>query len=513
MKINKLLTNTSIALILSATAVNAAMLDYLSPADPTQTKQLKDSRAESMYYAPAQKAVLTKNTIRNQYEIAMQRFMQSNVKSAYADFEILINSVTPSDYTYIKIADNMAEIGLFNLSNTALKKISDKTILSVREDDLKKFYFPKNQLRKSDEIYLAEVYSNIMYNAQSKEATAELVKNTELLSNSDYANYIAALGYLKTGNAQNAQSYIDNALKINPDNVNYQKLKIETLLLDNKIKDALKILANVKKYNFTTISYKTKIDTLEKYTLYKAEKDDVMKKYYLASYYYALDDDVKAMRTLQTAITNKKKTNRFVYGLMSEIYYNQKEYEKAESFADKSIKLGGNNPDARMTMGKINFREQKYKEALNNFKAVTDNSESLVWTAKTYSAMGQEKQAKEIYAKILKENSDCADAYYYMALADKDRISEYLKKAVAININYADSWLELAKSALSQKRLALAGKYLDIVKYIDENDFRYYYYQGLVCKAKGLQQDANYYFKRSLTLNPDNEQAKKELGI
>ena len=73
--------------------------------------------------------------------------------------------------------------------------------------------------------------------------------------------------------------------------------------------------------------------------------------------------------------------------------------------------------------------------------------------------------------------------------------------------------MELAKAAIARENTRLAGRYLDVVKYIDENDFRYYYYQGLVFKAKGLNQDANYYFKKSLAINPNNELAKKELGI
>jgi len=513
MQLNRVLIFTLISVMFSQLNCRAAMLDYLTPAVPSQVKPLKDSREESMFYTPTQKAVLTQNSIRNQYEIAMQRFMQANVKSAYMDFKMLIRHVVPNDYAYLKIADNMAEIGLFNLSDAALNQVSDKKILSFRVDDLKRFYYPKNSLTDKDEIYLAEVFSNIMYNAQSREATSELVKNTDLMSKSDYANYIAALGYLKSGNADNAQKYIDSALSINPDNINYQKLKIEVLLQANNPKNALKVLENIKKNNFNTQTYLSKIDTLEKYTLYKSEKDDIMKKYYLALYYCSLGDDFKALRTLQSAITAKKKTNKQIYGLMAEVYYRQKEYEKAQNFAEKSSQLGGNNSDAMMVLGKINFREKKYKDALKYFKASGGSTSSLVWTAMTYSAMNEDKQAREIYSKILKEHSNCAEAYYNVALSDIDRKEDYLKSAVAINLNYKEGWLELAKSAITAAHLNTAGKYLDVLKYIDENDFRYYYYQGLVSKAKGLNQDATYYFRKSLALNPDNELAKKELGI
>jgi tetratricopeptide (TPR) repeat protein len=370
-------------------------------------------------------------------------------------------------------------------------------------------------VNEHDEVYLAEIYSNIMYNAQGKEATAELLKNAVLLNKSDYANYIAALGLFKTGESEQAETYINNAIKINPDNINYQKLKIEISLMNDKNSDAVKILSNIKKVKFYTSYYKDKISILEEYIAYKTEKNDTLKKYHLGYYYHNLGEDVKAARTLQGAISNKKKYNRSVYGLLADVYYSQKEYEKAYNFADKSIQLGGNNPKARMVLGKIAYRKQDYKTALKQFKSVNssiDSSASL-WIAMIYSAMGDEKQARDIYYKILKDRSDCSEAYYSVANNEKEREQEYYKKSVTANLNYKDGWVGLAKYAIEHNNLASAGKYLEIVKYIDENDFRYYYYQGLLLKAKGYHQDAKYYFRRSLVINPDNNPAKKELGI
>ncbi len=43
-----------------------------------------------------------------------------------------------------------------------------------------------------------------------------------------------------------------------------------------------------------------------------------------------------------------------------------------------------------------------------------------------------------------------------------------------------------------------ALSFLNIAKYIDENDFRYYYYLGLVLKNKGLTADARKNFEKVL---------------
>ncbi len=501
----------SIVACLSCQQVGASMLDYLQPADPTNNSIIQHKEEVAL----PKKAQLTQNDVHNHYAIAMQRFMQCNVKSAYMDFKILIQSIVPNDYAYLRMADEMAEIGLFNLSEAALAKTSDKDIAFELSEDIKKFYFPKNMLKPEDEIYLAEIYSNIIYNAQSKEATSELIKNTTLLETSDYANYLTALGLLKGGDLKNSEKYINNALKINPQNLNYQKLKIEIILQGDNPKNALKYLADLKNNSLGTETYIKKVNTLEQYTLYKTEKNEILKKYHLGYYYYYQEEYPKAIRTLQGAISTKKNTNREIYALLSEVYFAQKEYEKAENFADKSLKLGGNNKKASMIMGKIKYKNKEYKEALKYFKDAESKTDALpsAWTAMTYSALGDKKTAKQINAKILKEHSDCALAYYNVALQDKDREYEYMKKAIAINLSFIDGWIGLTQNALDKNNFDNANKYLAIVKHIDENDFRYYYYQGLMYKAKGLNQDAKYYFQKSLTINPDNELAKKELGI
>ncbi len=499
---------------MTSALAEASMLDYISPVDPTETHPVKNN-TEFLYEVKTQKAKLTQNDIHNHYEIAMQRFMQCNVKSAYMDFKLLIKTIVPNDYAYLRMADEMAEIGLFNLSEEAMEKATDEEIAFIQSEDIKKFYFPKNKLNDNDEVYLAEIFSNIMYNAQSKEAANELLKNTSLLEKSDYANYLVALGLLKTGDLKNADLYINKALKINPENLNYQKLKIEIILQGNNPKTAIKVLANMKNTKLYTDSFNKKVNALEQYTLYKTEKNEILKKYYLGYYYFCLGEHPKAIRTLQGAISTKKKYNRMVYALMSEIYLDQKEYEKAENFADKSLKLGGNNPKALMVLGKLNYKNKNFKEALKYFKDAESKNDPLpsVWIAMTYNQLGETDKAKEVNYKILKDHSDCYQAYYNVALQDKDREYEYMKKAVAINLSFIDGWVGLVKCSIEKNNLNNANKYLGIVKYIDENDFRYYYYQGLVYKAKGLNQDANYFFKKCLTINPDCDLAKKELGI
>lgn len=506
----------SLILIFSACSVNAYALninDLIKPVNPLETKFPVDKDIISV----PKKATLTKNDIHNQYAIALNKYIQSNVKSSYSDFEVLIESISPLDYVYLQTAEKMADLGFFNLSELSVLKLQDEDISYMLSEDVKHFYFPAVKLSPNDEIYLAEMYSNIVYNDQSREVTAELVKNTALLQKNDYANYIAALGYLKSNNIIDAEKYIDTAISKNPKNLNYKKLKAEILAQSNKPQNALKVVEDIKKQNLLTTQFKRKVDSIEQYTLYKTKKNEFEKKYHLAYYFYYENELNKSMRTLQTAFNTKKSNNKNVYALLSRVYYDLKEFEKAEDNATKAYKLDKSNVIALLVLGDLAYRDNNFEEALKYYEnAASKEKQSYtpdIKVADTCQKLGKNKKAFEIYSKILRTHSDCYEAYYNMALLDKTRELPYLKKSVAINSQFKDGWIDLARVAIGANKLNLASNYLAVAKYIDENDFRYYYYQGLVYKNKGLTGDAKRSFRKSIMLNPDYAPAKEELSI
>ena len=123
------------------------------------------------------------------------------------------------------------------------------------------------------------------------------------------------------------------------------------------------------------------------------------------------------------------------------------------------------------------------------------------------------KKAKDLYSKVLKVSSKSYEAYYQMALLEKDREVAYLKKTIAINPNFKDAWIDLAKLEIDKDSYEQALTYLGVAKYIDDSDYRYYYYLGLILKNKGLLAEADRNFEKSLKLNPDYQLAKEELKI
>jgi tetratricopeptide (TPR) repeat protein len=397
----------------------------------------------------------------------------------------------------------------------AISKIDDKNLSDFIVEDMKQYYFPSVKLKKDDEIYLGEVFSNIMYNDQSREATSELVKNTTLMQTSDYANYIASLGYLKSNDFADAEIHIDTAIKMNDQNLNYKKLKAEILAQGKKPQNALKMVDYIKSQKLYSADYTRKVNSLEQFVLYKSKKNYSEKMYHLGYYYYYENELAKSVKTLQGAFSTKKKANKDVYSLLSRVYFDMSDFEKAQDCATKAYKIDSKNTQALLVLGDLSYRTKDYKTALKYYKEAESSDktsfDSSVKIAQTYEQLGKEKKAFEIYERLLKTYDNCYIAYYKIALKDKSKEIAYLKKALAINITFKDAWIDLGRCAIEQQNYKDAKKYLAVANYIDENDFRYYYYQGLLAKKQG--EDGVYYFKKSLSLNPDYQPAKEELKI
>lgn len=73
--------------------------------------------------------------------------MQSNVRSSYQDFKVLIDNIVPNDYVYMRLTQEMAAIGFFSLAELSMSKIQDNQISSLIEEDVKTIIFQIINLR------------------------------------------------------------------------------------------------------------------------------------------------------------------------------------------------------------------------------------------------------------------------------------------------------------------------------------------------------------------------------
>ena len=489
-KIKLILT---VCLILSSFAkVNAE-----SATLPTQIK--------TMTNITTMDTALKDNFIKARYASAENRFIQSNVKASYDDFDELIQKADHDDYVFLLYGMKMAEYGLFDLSDKLINRLDNNHFTGAYVKDMRKYYYPSGMLDKKDVLILADAYSNIVYNNMALETTSELL-NTANIDENDYKNYLIALGYYKSNNLALALKYINNAILENNVNINYLSLKARILADSKKSSQALKVLKEIKKTQFLTIDFQRKVRATEEYVLYKTSKNDALKDYHLAYYYHLQDKSLLATKVLQSAILTAKQYSSDIYGLLGRIYYENNEPAKAIEFASRAFKEDKKNYLAVMTLADVRYDEKKFADSLLYYKKakkLTKDTAPQVGIAKSYLALNKSDKAKKIYEKLLKDNKMNEDLLVESLKVIPQRVDYYLPRVASIDLSNNDIWLGLANHAIKDGNYSMATTYLNNSYYIDENNFKYYYYLSLILRAKGEIELANQSLARCADINAD----------
>ena len=490
---NKILKEFLItALILSAPAI-------------AQAETVKPLKIKAETTVANMDMVIKDNFVKAKFASAENRFAQSNVKASYDDFNDLIQRASHDDYVFLVYGMKMAEYGFFDLSDALIAKLDDNGFTSSYVSDIKKFYYPSAMVNPKDVVYLADAYSNIMYNNMAIETTSELL-NSNQASESDYKNYLISLGYYKSNNLPLALKYINNALVENDVNINYLALKAKILADSNKSAQALKVLAKIKKADFKTVDFQRKVKAIEEYVLYRTAKAEALKDYHLAYYYHLQNKSLLATKVLQSAVLHAKQYSPLVFSLLGRIYYENEEPLKAQEFASRAFREDRNNYLASLTLADVSYDNRKYEDSLKYYKhakKLTKDIEPSVGMAKTYLAMEKDKKSKKIYEKLLKKNQFDEDLLVNSLQVFPQKSDYYMPRVASIDISNNDIWLGLANMAIRDKNFNMAATYLNNSYYIDANNFRYYYYLSLVLRAKGDNELAQQSLIRCSRLNSD----------
>ena len=457
-----------------------------------------------------------KYTILDDFYKAMEKFKGSNVSVAYEEFSQIVN-ISPKDNDYINIVltGKLSDIGFYSLANRSRAKIVDFEIAQTPLKNIDEIYYQTSKIEPEDEIYLGECFSDITYNNMSKEIATDLTANYQIREKYDYAEYLIALAWYKSGNLEYANNHINDAIERNPKNVSYKYLYAKILADEGQKDKAFKVAENIKKSVIMTNFYAKKYKEIEEYILYKNTKDEKLKKYHLACYYYYRDDYLRSLKSVPIINDKNNKENSMIYALISQNYVALKEYEKASSNAQKSYRLNKKNPNALLLLGDLAYQKEDYRGALKYYKDAMKYDKTTYYadtkTAKASLKLGRTSKANEILEKVLKNSSDNYEAYYLEALIEKYKELAYLKKSIGLNSEFADGWLELANYERTKANYKLAQLYLNNAYNLDQNNYRYYYYQGLLYKDLKDKENAKYYFQKCKSLNPKFTEVQKEL--
>ena len=136
----------------------------LATTSAVQAEMVKPLKIKAETTVANMNMVIKDNFVKAKYASAENRFVQTNVKASYDDFNNLIQRASHDDYVFLMYGIKMAEYGFFDLSDDLIAKLDNNGFTKAYVEDMKRYYYPSAMVSQKDIVYLADAYSNIMYN-------------------------------------------------------------------------------------------------------------------------------------------------------------------------------------------------------------------------------------------------------------------------------------------------------------------------------------------------------------
>jgi tetratricopeptide (TPR) repeat protein len=444
---------------------------------------------------------------------ANSKVEQTNVTVAYNTFKDIINTMVPNDFYYMLIAYKLTEHGFFSLSYLAMNKVQDKEIWGNHISALKKYYFPSTFFNTTEEVFLAGLYEDIIYNNLPEESLKKISKSGTKIENSDYGNFIKAKAYYAQKDFDNALTEINKSLANNRDNLIYIKLKAEILIQMNREKDALTVIKPALILKNPIVDAKKDFDKIKYFAMAKNEKNEILQKYYLACYFYLNQDYERAIKELNILIL--KGEHEKVYDLMGKIYLVTEKYSDADRIYKKAISAEKKPYYAYKGLGDLYLKRRQYNEALEKYKLAEKGLNKDIETiiALTISNFNK-KDYKMAYKYLNKAQKIAPDNYkvlYLSSQLQKDLGKQYLVTSISQNIFYPEGWLDMARDAINLKDISSAEKYINAAAFITKKSPRYFYFKSILNTEKKSYEDAEIDINRAKELLKEQEITDKSI--
>jgi len=456
-----------------------------------------------------------KNSFGKYFISGDDKFAQTNITAAYSDYTKAVMASNNNDFQSLLMAYKLANIGFFTLAQHAINQISDAELYSGQTKSIKEIFFPATALTYDEEIQLAELYADIYYNNLAKETTKELGKNSNLLKKSDYANYIMAQAYFEAGEPGKAMNSINKALNLKKNSPFYLQYKAKILCETKNYNDALKILNKISSSGFVNDRFKKGIEVQREFTLANSFNDQAKSKYHLAKYFFLIGEYNRALKEAASSISAKKR-NYEAFTLTGQILYATGEYAKAKDSFNKALTFNKKYAPALQGLGDVEKNTGTYEKTLSYYtqaqKFDKSNLSLALSIAQILNLTGDSIKAKEICAAAVLKHPNSSELFYKMSEIYPENQLEYLRKSLSLNAFNSDAWVDLAEINILKNNIDLAEKYLLAVRVSSQENYKYYYVEGLLNKYNSNFSAAGTSFKKSLKLNPNYTPAEKELN-
>ncbi len=435
---------------------------------------------KKLYYNPEVRSLIEK------LSEADKHCEQSNVAVAYFEYKKILQTMKPNDFYYMLMAYKLTQTGFFSLAHLAMNKVDDKEIWASHIEAVRKYSFPKVNLKVQEEVFFAELLSDIVYNNMTNESLTRLAKSESTLANSDYGSYIKAKAYFAEKKQKQALSEINRALSQNPENMIYLKFKAEILSSEGNGKEVINVLKNLPEQDLLYIENQKTTDKIKYYTLTNSKTHPSQQKYNLAYYFYLNRDYPRAINELKLMLIRGE--NKQAGELLGHIYLINGQYEEAEKLYKKLLTRNQKLSYAHKGLGDIYLYKNKNALAYAEYKIAlkfdTKDVENYVGYIVASVKIGDLKTARKYLSKAKSKFPTNYKILYLNAKINEDTGKQNLKNSIKYNPFYPEGWLDLAGDALSLNDTTSASEYINTAAFITKNSARYFYYKSILNTEK-----------------------------
>lgn len=356
-------------------------------------------------------------------------------------------------------------------------------------------------------------------------------------------NYLA-MAYLQKvretgdyGFNRQAETAIENALKIEPESFEARILQAQIFLSEHEFGKALEIAEGLEKIyqnNHIVLTVKTDaqtelglydeaVETGQKLVDLKPNAVSYTRVAYLRSLFGDTDGAIAARKeVLKMADQSDRENFAWFNSELGREFFNAGKYAEAEQMFDAALQIFPDYHWALEGKGKTLAAKGDYAKAIEYFEKIrVSETAREIYLADIYKKSGRGAEAEKLYAKIAEREmqKDGGDLHRIALLwADHDT---NLDKALEIARKDREENRDLLSSDTLAWALYKKGEYAEAKKYIAEamrlgtKNALFFYHKGMIENALGNKKEAAKFLKLALETNPafDLLQAEKARAV
>jgi tetratricopeptide (TPR) repeat protein len=417
-------------------------------------------------------------------------------KSKLSDMAVLdderLRNKQPEEKDLPSDADLMRAIKLYRGGYVKSARAEfDKLVESSKDNEVKSF---------------ALVYLGIIADEEGKfnQALDDFRRAVKFFPKNYYAHYNMAMAYKHKGDYKEAKEELALAQRIKPDNDDIATLKGQL--------------------EFETGDYESSEETLKK--LAGSTKDS--RAYYNLGLVYKREGKLAEAKTVFLKAVESEGSSESVYLSLVELgklYATQQDYDNAELYMMKALKLKPENAKQAYNLAVIQFSAGKNNEAKKSLDkalaGIMEKPEYYIYVSNLYkklndldsaeAAIRKAKSIAPLHPDIIKSLTDL--------LIEQKKWTEaidYLRKLAEINtgtIEKAQTLYQLGRAYMESGDFDNGQKALESAYSLDEVNEDALIALGNLYHMKGESHKTIGLYKKALNINPDNVAILKALGI